>query len=77
MRGEVDDQQAPAGSQHARRLAHGALRIAQEVQHLVHHHRIGAPVGERQIVEVALAHLRMRQAGALELGRARRPASPG
>ena len=66
--GEVDDQQAAARRQHARGLAHGALRIAQEVQHLVHDHGVGGLVGERQIVDVALAHLRMREAGALELG---------
>ena len=43
---EIDDQQAPARRQHAGRLAHGALRVAQEVQHLVHHAR-RRPTGRR------------------------------
>ncbi len=68
MGGEVDDQQAPARRQHARRLAHGALRIAQEVQHLVHDNGADALVGERQIVDVALAHMGAAGLAALELG---------
>ena len=74
---EIDDQQAPARRQHARRLAHGALRVAQEVQHLVHHHGVGGLVGERQIVDVALAHLGVRAGRRARAWRARRPAWPG
>ena len=70
MRREVDDQQAAARRQHARRLAHGALRIAQEVQHLVHHHGVRGLVGERQIVDVALPHLGVRNSARSSLARA-------
>ena len=68
VRREVDDQQAPARRQHAGRLAHGALRVAQEVQHLVHDGRVRRLVGQRQIVDVALPHLGVPQLRAFELG---------
>ena len=76
VRREVDDQQAPARRQHARRLAHGALRIAQEVQHLVHDDGVRRLVGERQIVDVALPHLGVRGRRA-RAWRGRRPAWRG
>ena len=68
VRREVDDEQPTAGGQYAGRLANGALGIAQEVQHLVHDDRVRRVIGERQVVDVGLAHLHMRQAGALQLG---------
>ncbi len=64
---EIDDEQASPRRQHARRLAHGALRVAQEVQHLVHHRGADRLVGKRQIVDVALPHVRAPGSAAFEL----------
>ena len=61
-------EQASARRQHARRLAHGALRVAQEVQHLVHDRGADRLVGQRQIVDVALPHVGAPGLAAFELG---------
>jgi hypothetical protein len=63
MWGEVDDQQAPPGSQHARRLPDGERRIGQEVQHLMHDDSVGDAIRQAQRVDVAVAHLRAHELG--------------
>ena len=66
MRREVDHQQPPARPQHARRLADGAAAVVEEVQHLMQDDDVEGIVGERQVVDVALAHAAMLQARALQ-----------
>ncbi len=66
MRREVDHQQPPARAQHARRLADRARAVVEEVQHLVQDDDVEGIVGQRQVVDVALAHAAIFQARALE-----------
>ncbi len=66
--GEVHDQQSAARGQHARGLAHGALGVGEEVQHLVHDDGVGRLVGDRQVVDISLADLAVGEARPLELG---------
>ncbi len=55
---EVDDQKSPAGRQHARRLGDRGCRRVRVVEHLVDDDAVGAAVGEREGVHVALAKAR-------------------
>ena len=66
VRREIDDQQPAARPQHARRLADGARAVVEEVQHLVDDDDVEGIPRQRQIVDVALAHAAMLQAGAVE-----------
>ena len=67
MRREIDHQQLAAGREHARGFGDRRGRIVEEVQHLMQHHRVGGTVGQRHVIEIAVAHLRMGEPGALEL----------
>lgn len=66
VRREIDDQQPTAGTQYARRFLDGAAAVVEEVQHLMQDDDVEGIVGERQVVEIALAHAAVLQAGALE-----------
>ncbi len=54
VRCEVDDQQTPARTQHARRLTDRTRPVVEEVQYLMQDDDIEGTVGERQVVDVAL-----------------------
>src|SRR6185503_13282496 len=54
VRRKVDDQQASARTQHARRLTDRARAVVKEVQNLMKDDDIEGIVGERQVVDVAL-----------------------
>ena len=66
VRREVDDQQPAARPQHAHRFADGARAVVEEVQHLVNDDDVERIPRQRQIVDVALAHAAILQAGAIE-----------
>ena len=66
MRREVDDQQPPLRAQRARGLGDRARTVVEEVQHLMDHDDVEGVLRHRQLVDVALAHAAMLQAGALE-----------
>ncbi len=66
MRREIHHQQAAAGTQHPRRLADGASAVVEEMQHLMHDHEIEGVLRQFEIVDVALAHGAMAQAGAVK-----------
>ena len=66
VRGEIDDQQRSAGREHARRLGDRRRRRVGIVKHLVDDDAVGALVGERQRIHVALAQARLDARG-LEL----------
>ncbi len=66
VRREVDDQQAAAGPQHARRLADGAGAVVEKVQHLMDDDDVEGVARQREVVDVALAHAAMLQPGAVE-----------
>ena len=68
MRREVDDQKPAARAQHARRLADGARAVVEEVQHLMDDDDVEGIARQSQIVDVAVAHAAMFQAGAVEPG---------
>ena len=68
VRREIDDQQPAARPQHARRLADGAGAVVEEVQHLMNDDDIERVARQRQVVDVAVAHAAMLQAGAVEPG---------
>ena len=68
MRSEVDDQQPAAGTEHPRRLGERPLGIVEVVQHLVDRDDIEGVAGERQMVDVAEPHLRIGDAGPVEIG---------
>ena len=59
VRREIDDQQGPAGRQHPRRLGDRRCGRMGIMQHLVDDDAVGALVGERQRVHVALAKARL------------------
>ena len=65
---EVDDQQPPARRQQPRRLADGARRIVEEVQHLVDDDEVERAVLERRAVDVALAQVDAAHFRPLEIG---------
>ena len=54
MRGEVDHDQPAPGAQSARGLPHGARRVIEIMQHLMHDHEIVAIALHRQRINVAL-----------------------
>ncbi len=66
VRREIDDQKPAARAQHARRLAHGARAVVEEVQHLMDDDDVEGIARQSEIVDVALAHAAMLQAGAVE-----------
>ena len=66
VRREIDHQQAAGRRQHARRLADRARAVVEEVQHLMDDDDVEGIRRHREIVDVALAHAAMAQAGALE-----------
>ena len=68
VRREVDDQQPALRPQHAGRLADRARAVVEEVQHLVDDHHVERVARQRQVVDVALPHAAMAQAGAVEPG---------
>ena len=67
MRREVDHQQFAAGREQPRGFGDRGGRIVEKMQHLMQDHRIGGAVGERHIVEIAVADLRVAEPGPLEL----------
>ena len=66
VRSEINDQQAPAGLEHARGFADRASAVVEEVQHLMDDDRIERIGRQCEIVDVALAHAAMLQARALD-----------
>ena len=66
LRRELDHQQSSARAQHARRLLDGATAVVEEVQHLMQDDDVEGVGGNRQVVEVALAHAAVLEAGALQ-----------
>ena len=66
VRREVDNHQAPARTQHARRLTDRPRAVVEEVQHLMQDDDIEGIIGERQIVNVALPDAAVSQARPLE-----------
>ena len=74
VRREIDDQQPPAGPQHARRLADGAGAVVEEVQHLMDDDDVEGIARQGEIVDVAMAHAAMLEARRDRGGRARAPA---
>ena len=66
VRGEIDDQQAAGGPQHARRRVDRARAVVEEVQHLMDDDGVEGVLGQREVVDVALAHAAMAQPGAIE-----------
>ena len=67
MRREIDDQQAPARGDEARRLAQGAGRIIEVMQDLVDDHEVEAVPREGRSVDIALPQLDAGQARIVEL----------
>ena len=67
VRREIDDEQPAAGRKQARGLGNRRRRIVEEMQHLMQHHGVGRAVGQRHVMEIAVAHLRMEEPGPLEL----------
>src|SRR5262245_32669990 len=63
---EVDDHKPSARSQHACCLADGAGAIVEEVQHLMDDDDVERIARQSQIVDVAMAHAAMLEAGAIE-----------
>ena len=53
VRRKIDDEQAPARTQHARRLRNCPFRIVEEVQDLMDDDDVEAVARERQVVDVA------------------------
>ncbi len=66
VRREIDDQQPPAGPQHARRLVDRAPTVVEKVQHLVDDDGVERILRQREVVDVALPHAAMAQAGAVK-----------
>ena len=66
VRREIDDQQPAAGPQHAHRFADGARGVVEKVQHLVNDDDVERIARQREIVDVALPHAAIFQAGAVE-----------
>ena len=66
VRREVGDQQPALRTQRARGLGDRARTVVEEVQHLVDHHDVEGVLRDGKLVDVALAHAAMLQAGALE-----------
>ena len=66
VRREIHHQQPPARAQHPRRLFDRARAVVEEVQHLMQNNDVEGIVAERQVVNVALPHAAMFQAGALQ-----------
>ena len=67
MRGEVDHQQFAAGGEQPRGFGDRCRRVIEEMQHLMQDHRIRRAVGERHIMQIAVADLRVAESGPLEL----------
>ncbi len=67
MRGEVDHQQSAAWGEQARGFGDRGGGIIEEMQHLMQDHRICRAVRQRHIIQIAVAHLRVGEPGALEL----------
>ena len=57
MRCKIDDQQPPTRSQDAGGFANGRLRVAEEVQHLMHDHGTSRRVRDVEVVEIPMPHL--------------------
>ena len=68
VRREIDDQEPSARPQHPHRLADGARAVVEEVQHLVDDDDVERIPRQRQVVDVALPHAAILQAGAIEPG---------
>ena len=68
VRREIDDDQPSRRAQQPRRLADRQRRIVEIVQHLVDGDEVEAVALDRRRVDVALAHLRMGDAGLVEIG---------
>ena len=66
VRREVDHQQATTRAQHARCFMDRARAVIEEVQHLMQNDDVEGTIRERQIVDVALPHAAILEAGALE-----------
>ena len=66
MRREVHHQQSPAGPQDPRRLADGVRAVVEKMQHLMHDHEIEGILRQFEMVDIALAHAAMAQAGAIK-----------
>ena len=66
VRREVDHQQPPGRAQHARGLRDRARAVVEEVQHLMDDDDVEGILRQREIVDVALPHAAMAQAGAVE-----------
>ena len=66
VRREVDHQQPPGRPQHARRFRDRARAVVEEVQHLMDDDDVEGILRQREIVDVALPHAAMAQAGAVE-----------
>ena len=66
VRREIDDQQPAARPQHARGFADGAGAVVEEVEHLMDDDDVEGIARQRQVVDVAVAHAAMLEAGAIE-----------
>ena len=66
VRGEIDDEQPAARSQHSRRLFYRARAVVEEVQDLVDDDGIETVFRQREIVDIALANAAMPQSGAIK-----------
>ncbi len=68
VRGEIDHQQPPAGTQHPRRFLQRPRRILEEVQHLVDDHHVEGVARQSEAVDVALAHRAVLRPCPLQIG---------
>ena len=68
VRGEIDDDQPAGRAQQLRGLADRQPRLVEIVEDLVHGDEVEGVALDRRRVEVALAHLRMGDAGLVEIG---------
>src|SRR3974390_1716508 len=68
VRREVDDQQPPAGTEHARGFLDRARSVVEKMQNLMQDDDVEGVIAERQVVEVALPHTAMLDARLLHPG---------
>ena len=66
VRSEINDQQAAARPQHARGFANGAGAVVEEVEHLMNNDDVEGIARQRQVVDIAVTHAAMFEAGAIE-----------
>src|SRR5262249_41240130 len=67
MRSEVDHEQSAAWLEQPRGLRNRRSGVVEEVQDLMQDHRVGCAIGQRHVVEIAVAGLSMTEPGAFEL----------